>query len=106
MRAYVLDFAVVDAQVWCRSLVREFGEGFALMVTVIVIWGLAAITAAALAGFVAGWKNRDYSFWMAWCFLVPPLLLWLLLMPKKQGPRPRRPSLDELDRIENRDILH
>ena len=42
------------------------------MVTVIVIWGLAAMLAAALAG----------------------------------GPRPRRPSLDELDRLENRDLPH
>lgn len=74
------------------------------MVAGIVIWGLAAITAAALAGFVAGWKNRDYSYWMAWCFLVPPLLLWLIFMPKRQGPRPRRPSLDDLDRVEQRDL--
>lgn len=74
------------------------------MVAGIVIWGLAAITAAALAGFVAGWKNRDYSYWMAWCFLVPPLLLWLIFMPKRQGPRPKRPSLDDLDRIEQRDL--
>jgi hypothetical protein len=81
-------------------------KGEVRMVTVIVIWGLAAITAAALAGFAAGWKNRDYSYWMAWSFLFPPLLLWLVLMPKKQGPRPRRPSLDELDRIENRDLPH
>lgn len=71
----------------------------------IVMWGLAAIAAAAVAGFAAGWKNRDYSFWMAWCFIFPPLVLWLLLMPKKQGPRPRRPSLDEIDRIEQRDLV-
>ncbi len=75
------------------------------MVAGIVIWGLSAIVAAALAGFVAGWKNRDYSYWMAWCFLVPPLVLWLILMPCKQGQRPRRPSLDELDRIEHRDLV-
>ena len=77
-----------------------------MMPAIIVFWGLAAIVAAALAGFLAGWKNRDYSFWMAWCFLLPPLVLWLAVMPKKQGPRPRRPSLDELDRIEQRDLTH
>lgn len=81
-------------------------EIFAMMPAYIVIWGLAAIIAAALAGFVAGWKNRDYSFWMAWSFLFPPLVIWLLFMPKKAGPRPRRPSLDELDRAEQRDFLH
>lgn len=74
-------------------------------ITVIVIWGVAAMAAAALAGFVAGWKNRDYSFWMAWCFVVPPLLIWLLVLPKRQGARPRQPTLDELDRLENRDIF-
>jgi hypothetical protein len=75
------------------------------MMTGVVIWGLAAITASALAGFLAGWKNRDYSYWMAWCFILPPLLIWLLFMPKRQGPRPKRPSLDELDRIEQRDSV-
>jgi hypothetical protein len=67
------------------------------MVHGIVIWGIAAIGASMLAGLAAGWKNRDYSFWMAWCFLVPPLLLWLLMMPRNKGVRPRQPKLDTLD---------
>lgn len=71
------------------------------MISGIVIWGACAILASALAGFLAGIKNRDYSFWMAWCFLVPPLVLWLLFMPKNKGPRPRQPSLDEQDRRDN-----
>jgi membrane protease YdiL (CAAX protease family) len=75
------------------------------MIAGIVIWGLAALSASVLAGFLAGWKNRDYSFWMAWCFLVPPLVVWLLLMPRRTGPRPRRPSLDQLDRMEERDLV-
>ncbi len=68
------------------------------MVEGVVIWGAVAISAAILAGFLAGWKNRDYSFWMAWCFLVPPLVLWLLFMPRFKGPRPRQPKLDVLER--------
>jgi len=64
----------------------------------IVIWGLIAIASGVLGAIFAGWKNRDVSAWTAWCFLVPPLAIWLLLMPKRQGPRPRRPSLDEEDR--------
>jgi hypothetical protein len=64
----------------------------------IVVWGAAAIAASVLAGFLAGVKNRDLSFWMAWCFLLPPLVLWLILLPKRQGPRPRQPTLDQLDR--------
>lgn len=64
----------------------------------IVIWGLTAIASAVLAGILAGVKNRDYSFWIAWCFLLPPLVLFLLILPRYQGTRPRRPSLDESDR--------
>jgi hypothetical protein len=67
--------------------------------TGIVIWGLTAIAAAIIGGLLAGLKNRDYSYWMAWCFLVPPLLLWMLLMPRLAGPRPRQPTLDDRDRI-------
>jgi membrane protease YdiL (CAAX protease family) len=70
-------------------------------VTAIVIWGLAATAAGLLAGLVAGWKNRDYSFWMAWSFLVPPLLIWLIFLPKYKGSRPRRPSLDALERSDS-----
>lgn len=72
------------------------------MVTGIVIWGAIAFAASVLAGFAAGWKNRDYSFWMAWCFVVPPLVVWLIMMPKNTGPRPRQPTLDMLDRTDSR----
>lgn len=69
-----------------------------MFMKIIVVWGLGAFAAAALAGVFAGAKNRDISYWMAWCFFVPPLIVWLMLMPKNPGPRPRQPSLDELDR--------
>jgi len=64
----------------------------------IVVWGLIALASGAIAGVLAGIKNRDYSFWIAWCFLVPPLVLFLLLLPRFQGPRPRRPSLHDQER--------
>lgn len=64
----------------------------------IVIWGAIATASAALAAVFAGFKNRDYSYWIAWCFLFPPLVIWLMLMPKNQGPRPRQPRLDDVDR--------
>ena len=74
------------------------GEGSAMSaVKIIVVWGIFAIAAAALAGILAGVKNRDYSFWMAWSFVFPPLVLVLALMPKFKGQRPRRTSLDEED---------
>lgn len=67
----------------------------------IVAWALVAITAALLAAILAGYKNRDYSYWIAWSFLVPPAVIWLLVMPKYVGPRPRQPRLDDIDRREN-----
>lgn len=63
----------------------------------IVAWGAAAVGASLFAGFLAGVKNRDYSSWMAWCFVLPPLVVVLLLMPAHVGPRPRPPRLDDDD---------
>jgi hypothetical protein len=60
----------------------------------IVIWGGVALAAATVGGLLAGVKNRDYSSWIAWCFLLPPLVFVLLLLPRHQGARPRQPRLD------------
>lgn len=60
-----------------------------------VIWGSVALAAATIAGFVAGAKNRDYSSWIAWCFVLPPLVLVLAVLPRHQGERPRQPRLDQ-----------
>lgn len=65
----------------------------------IVIWGVVAIACGILGAILAGAKNRDVSYWTAWCFLVPPAIIAILLAPKRQGPRPRRPTLDEEDRL-------
>lgn len=67
------------------------------MAKVIAIWGVVAIASAIVAGIVAGIKRRDHSFWAAWSFLVPPMLLLLLLMPTNRGPRPHRPGIDEVE---------
>jgi hypothetical protein len=67
------------------------------MAKVIAIWGIVAIASAIVAGIVASIKRRDHSFWAAWSFLVPPMLLILLLMPSHKGPRPRRPGIDEIE---------
>ena len=64
----------------------------------IVIWGLSSLAASLLAALISYPKNRDHSYWMAWCFVVPPLVILLLILPKKQGQRPRQPTLDEIDR--------
>jgi hypothetical protein len=69
------------------------------MVQGVVIWGAVAIASAAIAGILAGMKQRDYSFWMAWGFIFPPVLLVLLLLPRSTVPQRRR-SLDEEDATE------
>jgi hypothetical protein len=69
------------------------------MVKAIAIWGIVAILSAVLAGILASAKRRDYSFWAAWSFIFPPMLLILLFMPRNRGERPRRPSVDELERL-------
>ena len=61
----------------------------------IVFVSTIMVLSALLGGILAGLKNRDYSFWIAWTFLVPPSLLVLVFLPKLKGPRPRRPRLDE-----------
>lgn len=67
------------------------------MVRVIAFWGVIAIVSSILAAIVAGMKRRDHSFWAAWSFLVPPMLLILLVIPSNKGPRLRRPSIDEVE---------
>ena len=67
------------------------------MVRVIAYWGVIAIVSSVLAAIVAGMKRRDHSFWAAWSFLFPPMLLILLVMPSNKGPRLRRPSIDEVE---------
>lgn len=68
------------------------------MVKVVAIWGTVAVASTLLALLVAGVKRRDHSFWAAWSFMFPPMLLVLLLMPANKGERPRRPSLDDEER--------
>lgn len=67
----------------------------------IAIWGLVSIGACLISGVIATAKNRGHSSWMAWCFLVPPLLLVLALLPRNPGPAPRQPTLDEEDRAQS-----
>jgi hypothetical protein len=67
------------------------------MAKIVAIWGVAAIASAIIGGLVASAKGRDHSFWAAWSFLIPPMLLILLVMPSNKGPRPRRRSIDEIE---------
>ena len=70
-------------------------------VQVIAVWRIVSIAAAVAAGIIAAVRNRDHSWWAAWSFVFPPMLIILLLMPRNTGPRPRRPSLDEEDASAN-----
>lgn len=61
----------------------------------IAIWGIVSIVSCLLAGLLAATKNRDHSSWMGWTFVLPPLVLVLLFLPRNPGPPPRRPTVDE-----------
>lgn len=63
----------------------------------IAIWGIISVAASIAAAVLAASKRRDHSAWAAWCFVLPPLLLVLLVLSTNPGPRPHRPTLDEED---------
>ena len=65
----------------------------------IAIYGVVMIAAAILGFVLAKSKNRDASAWAGWCFVAPPALIVLVLMPVNRGPRPRRMTLDEEDAL-------
>jgi len=66
----------------------------------IVVWGAVALLAGVAGAIVAGQKNRDASYWGAWCFLLPPLVFALLALPRLEQAASRRPTLDEDDDID------
>ncbi|NJO23487.1 MAG: hypothetical protein HC868_11800 [Sphingomonadales bacterium] len=63
-----------------------------------VIWAAVATLSAIACGFVANAKNRNASMWAAWGFVLPPVLVVLLLLPRNRGLRPVTPTFDEEDR--------
>lgn len=62
-------------------------------------YGLLMLVAAAIGGILASMKNRDVSAWVAWAFVIPPLVLLFAVLPRNRGPRPRRLTLDEEDAL-------
>ncbi|MEM1370761.1 MAG: hypothetical protein AAGG72_00890 [Pseudomonadota bacterium] len=67
-------------------------------VTLIAGWGVIATASAAIGGILASIKNRDYSFWIGWSFVFPPIVFVLVLLPAYKGQRPRQPALDDDDK--------
>jgi hypothetical protein len=66
----------------------------------IAIWSIVALLSSLVAGIVAHARGRDHSYWAAWSFLVPPMLLVLLLLPRSTATYPPRRTLDDEDREE------
>jgi hypothetical protein len=50
--------------------------------TAITVYLTSALVAALLATLVARMKRRHSGYWMLFCFLFPPLILLLLILPK------------------------
>ena len=66
-------------------------------VKIIALGGIVMIVSGILGALLASMKNRLPNFWGALCFLLPPALLVLLILPKNMGPAPRRRPLDAED---------
>jgi hypothetical protein len=64
----------------------------------VVIWAAVATFSAIACGFIAGAKNRNASTWAAWGFVLPPVLILLLLLPRNRGLRISTPTFDDEDR--------
>ena len=57
---------------------------------ILIVW----ITIPILAAYLSRRKKRDTNFWVFSCFLLPPLVLVLLLLPK-QAAAPSKQFGDE-----------
>ena len=68
-------------------------------ITAIVFVTLFMVACGIAGALLANSKNRDVSFWAAWSFIFPPSIIILFFFCFYQGPRPRRPTLDEEDRM-------
>jgi hypothetical protein len=47
----------------------------------------AAFFSSLAAGIISRRKRRNQMFWMIFCFVLPPVLALLILLPKGRGPR-------------------
>lgn len=63
----------------------------------IAIWGMLALASSIAGGILAGVRNRDHSSWAAWCFVFPPALLLLIMLPAYKGVRLARRDPDDDD---------
>ncbi len=68
-----------------------------MAVEYIAIWGGISILASLSAGAIAAYKNRHVSFWMGWCFILPPMIIALIAIPALKTPRPPKRSDDDDD---------
>jgi hypothetical protein len=73
----------------------------------ITVYLASALVAGLLATLVARLKNRHSGYWMLFCFLFPPLILLLFILPKgKNIHDPNRDPFtddDESDSLIHRD---
>ncbi|MGH1349499.1 MAG: hypothetical protein ACRBBN_01640 [Methyloligellaceae bacterium] len=68
------------------------------LATIVLIWGVTAISGALFGAIIAAMKNRSADNWGFSCFIFPPALLILLLLPKgTYNQRRKKISQNDLD---------
>ncbi|GBF27874.1 hypothetical protein MnTg02_02933 [bacterium MnTg02] len=66
----------------------------------VVIIGLVSLLSAVIGALAAKFKRRGADVWAFACFMFPPLLLVLFLLPKNTEPRQQpRLSRKELEDV-------
>ena len=66
----------------------------------VMIIGLVVLLSAVIGALVAKFKRRGADVWAFACFIFPPLLLVLILLPKNTEPRQQqRLSKKELEDV-------
>lgn len=58
------------------------------MIYVVAIWGIASIITTIVSLIVAPMRGRPGQVWAFWCFIFPPAVALLFVLPQHVG-KPR-----------------
>ena len=80
------------------------GDSEKIMPQYVMIIGLVSLLSAVIGALVAMFKRRGADVWGFACFIFPPLLLILILLPKNTEPR-QQPKLSKKELEDVKEFL-